>query len=230
MRLFLVLSPDSTIHGLSIVGADVAGDPGLGTVVEDVAATVTVGGDTLLRTEPDTARSTHGHCHTGGFAGPFSCIHLDFRPVPGETYTVTVTAADRPMATATTHVPGDFELLEAEADGFPPGTDGLSVRWTESEGAYRYLVGIRILGAECLRLSTCPDGWSATTTETTLDTIVPADRLPSDEDARWFVDVHAMDRALYEYLTTGSGGEFFGVRPVSNVEGGYGVVGSWVRR
>jgi hypothetical protein len=44
------------------------------------------------------------------------------------------------------------------------------------------------------------------------------------------VDVYALDRALFEYLTTGASGDLFPVPPVQNIVGGHGAMGAWVRR
>jgi hypothetical protein len=142
-------------------------------------------------------------------------------------------------------VPGDFEVLDVRAEGTaPPGSEGLYVRWTESEGAYRYLVALRATippwcveyGERCLNGSTqvLPDrqGWFAVTQNTVLQTVVSGEAAEEIASGRgpWYVDVYAVSKPLYEYLTTGTSGRLFPVPPVQNVEGGYGAVGAWVVR
>jgi hypothetical protein len=182
-----------------------------------------------------------------GSGGQPRCLDFAFTPRYGDTYRFRVSARDRPTATATATVPGDFEVLEVSAKGDPPGTEGLEVRWTKSEGAYRYLVGLRAEtppwcgngqcgcntdGSYCRWVHPDRQGWFAVTTDTVLSTVVSgkgAEEI-ADGEGPWYVEVYAVDKAIYEYLTTGTSGDLFPVPPVQNVEGGYGAVGAWVRR
>lgn len=164
-----------------------------------------------------------------GTANPSACFEFDLQPEHGSRYRVRVSAEGRPTAEAETLIPGDFQILDVDATGSPPGTTGLRVRWTPSSGSYRYIVAIRSERVECYDVKGCLDGWYADTDATELYATVPAEKLRAGRGP-WWVDVYAMDRALYEYLTTGSGGDLFAIPPVQNVEGGYGVIGAWVRR
>lgn len=158
------------------------------------------------------------------------CLDFRFAPRPGTTYRVSVSAEGFPDAAATVAVPGDFRLLAATARGALPGTDGLEVSWTPSTGAYRYLVTVRAAVApECVRIRSCDQRWFAVTSDTTVQTRVPADKLEGGSGP-WSVEVYALDRALFEYLTTGASGDLFPVPPVQNVVGGHGAMGAWVRR
>lgn len=164
-----------------------------------------------------------------GIANPVTCFAFQLRPVHGREYRVRVSAEGRPTAEAATMTPGDFQIVEVDANGAPPGTKGLSVRWTPSEGAFRYIVAIRSLDVTCYHVKGCLDGWYEETATTELRATVPAEKLDAGSGP-WFVDVYALDRALFEYLTTGSGGDMFAIPPVENVVGGHGVIGSWVKR
>lgn len=162
------------------------------------------------------------------------CPALDISPDYGASYRLIITAAGRPTASAEGVIPGDFEIVSVSAGGDPPGTEGLEVNWTRSEGSWRYVVGIRPDSIEgCFSTDPitpgCARTWFAATEDTFLRTKVPRSGLKG-AIGRFYVDVFAIERALYEHLTTGAGGEYFSVPPVQNVRDGYGVVGSWVMR
>ncbi|MFW6202058.1 MAG: DUF4249 family protein [Gemmatimonadota bacterium] len=235
MAVLLVLDPAYTVQPLWIETADVAGDPIGDLAIDGVRVTVVTDRRTVLRAEPDTSASS-STC-TARYAGVSfnsraTCVALEFRPTAGETYTITVDAPERPTATATTRVPGDFRVLEADARGDPPGTDRLSMRWSPSDGAHGYFVAFRPDSVSCAGgriFESCFSEWYATTVRPEIETAV-SDAAFERALKPWTLDVYALDRALYEYLTSGTGGELFAVPPVSNVEGGYGVVGSWIRR
>lgn len=159
-----------------------------------------------------------------------SCVDLSFAVTKGETYRISVSAEEEPTATASFTVPRDFALTRVQAEGSPPGTGGLQVEWTPSAGAYRYLVAVRPQGApQCVKDGGCQRTWFEATTGTSVRTTVPAGELDGSEGP-WFVDVYAVDRPMYEYLTSGVAEDLFPVPPIQNVERGYGAVGSWVRR
>ncbi|MEJ2184450.1 MAG: DUF4249 family protein [Gemmatimonadota bacterium] len=167
-------------------------------------------------------------CYGGDFPAAATCMRFPGPIRYGATYSVTVSADSFPTATASANVPGDFKILDHEANGSPPGTAGLSVSWTPSAGAYRYLVTLRAESTpECYPY--CWNGWSAIAESTSFTGSVPAAAL-SKGLGPWLLDVYALDRHLYEYLSSGTGGPLFSVAPTSNVQNGYGVVGAWVRR
>ncbi|HEY0035512.1 MAG TPA: DUF4249 family protein, partial [Longimicrobium sp.] len=158
------------------------------------------------------------------------CLDFRFTPRPGASYRVSVSADGFAAASGTVLVPGDFVVKAVEVRGALPGTEGLEAAWSASAGAYRYVVTVRPTTApECVRIRSCDKRWFAVTSDTTLSTTVPADELSGGEGP-WSVDVYALDRALYEYLTTGASGDLFPVAPVQNVQGGHGAVGAWLRR
>lgn len=170
-------------------------------------------------------------------AAPPRCLTFPATPHHGERYRVTIAAPGWTPATGTTRVPGEFEIRSAVARGDPPGTRGIEIHWTRSQGVYRYLVGLRAAvppwdcGFDCYAP---PDrqGWFEATTDTTLKTTITgaaAEEL-TGTTGPWYVDVYAVDRAAYDFLMTGTTGELFSVPPIQNVEGGYGAIGSWVRR
>lgn len=161
------------------------------------------------------------------------CPVLEATPKYGMSYRLIISAAGRPTASAEGVVPGDFEIVSALARGDPPGTEWLEVHWTRSEGAWRYIVGIRpdtIRG--CSRtdlIRECARTWYAATQDTVLRTRVPSSALEG-AIGPFFLEIFAIERGLYEHLTTGAAGDYFSVPPVQNVQGGYGAVGAWVMR
>lgn len=229
LRVFLILDPDAASQPLLVQPTtpgqlleDLRGEVSR----NDAAVAAAVGqnddGNEFL---PCAAR--YGSLDSEAFP---RCLAFQFAPEPEAVYRVRVEAAGRPPASATVSVPGDFELREVSADGDPPGTTGLEVRWTPSAGAYRYLVALRAeTEPRCVRIQDCDQGWFAVTQDTALRASVPAEELAGG-GGPWFVDVYAMDRAVYEYLTTGTSGDVFPVPPVQNVNGGYGAMGAWVVR
>lgn len=235
LMLFGILDPDSASQPIMVGTSANAGTGGASRTdpLEGVFAEVFAGDTRLLRVEPDTTFPPDplDPCFDRYGRRIWQlCLHLDFRPVAGRTYTIRVSAKDRATVTATVHVPGGFDIVDVSAAGHPPGTERLSARWTRSEAVHRYFVALRASDNDCeLNGYGCPGGWYAVTTDTMIETVVPRRELRHGSGT-WFVDIYALDRALHEYLTTGTGGEFFSVPPTSNVEGGYGVVGSWLRR
>jgi len=225
LSIFLVLDPDSLVQPLLAYPTNSAD------VIQGLSGTVHSGGALVASGSMAALPSACTERYwTSGSAGLPRCVPFQFSPRPGATYRVSVSGEGYPAAAATATVPGEFQVREVVARGTPPGTEELRVSWTPSKGAYRYVVALRPQTApRCVRIRACTQGWYAATTDTVLQTRVPASELQGGEGA-WFVDVYAMDRAVYEYLTTGSSGNLFPVPPVQNVEGGYGAVGAWVRR
>lgn len=239
MILFMAMDPDEPYQAL-LVWAATPGDtlPGL-------EAEVRGGGGELLATarspEPWTNDSLRP-CQRryGGLAGPtrHHCLPLTFDADPGAVYHIAVRAEGYAPASATVPIPGGFDIIGAQADGEPPGREGLQAAWSASEGAFRYMVGLRAdVPPWCALNETgdlcgvAPDrqGWLTILADTVLDTTVDTEELEGGEGP-WYFEVYATDEPLHGFLTTGHAGDLFPVPPKQNVEGGYGAVGSWVRR
>lgn len=151
---------------------------------------------------------------------------------PGRRYQVTVSAPGRPSASAETTVPADFSIADLDARGAPPGSDGLDARWTPSQGAFRYILTVRATPDCVTRAPMCEtfgEPWTEVTAETRITTVVPAVTLPPERTLGIETSVYAVNRDLFDYLTTGVGGPFT-VVPKQNVRGGHGALGAWVRR
>lgn len=230
LRLFLIVDPDQPTQPLLVKHADDA------RTLSDVRVEIsTADGRTVSSrvVPPERPEWERLPCHerygtiTGGREP--RCLNLDFAVRKGESYRLSVMAEGVPTAVARFTVPGGFSLTSVEARGAPPGTQGLDAAWTASPGAYRFVVAVRPTTlAACVTIRSCERRWFAVTTATTLSTAVPEGELAGSAGP-YFVDVYAMDRALYEYLTSGVSQEMFPVPPVQNVEGGRGAVGAWVR-
>ena len=158
----------------------------------------------------------------------YECFTTDRALEPGVEYAVQARADGYPAVTGTTVTPGPFRIHGYVAGGDPPGTDSLFVSWSPSEGAFRYLVAIHAPGADCVAVTGCT-GWLVPSRDTLYSGAVPLALYPRS-DGPAYLAVYALDKALYEYLMTGTEGSLFAVPQVQNVEGGYGVVGSWIRR
>jgi hypothetical protein len=229
IRLFMVLDPDSSRQALLLESLDPGG------VYDDLRAELYADGTLVsegeIQKEPgaphlDSTEPCGQRYGTLGTDGAFACIVFEVFAEPGRTYDLVVSARDRPTARARTTVPGAFAITSIELDGEPPGSDRFDVRWNPSPHAYGYFVFLRSATVDCPDARGCPDGWLETTRDTTVSGAIPASLL--DGGAGTLV-VLALDRSLYQYLTTGTGGHFFSVPPVQNVEGGYGALGSWMR-
>ena len=158
------------------------------------------------------------------------CLTLPFTPEYGASYDVRVSASERPDASATTTVPGDFRIVSHKVSGSPPGTGGLNVTWTRSSGVFRYVVAIRGEKSDnCAHPTGCFKRWFATTTDTTLAATI-SDEYFERAGGPWHLDVYAMNKDVFTHLMTGAAGTFFPVAPAQNVSGGFGAVGAWVRR
>lgn len=229
MIVMLALDPDSSVQPLVVTTAEVGGrlaglraDVYRGNVVVASAQAATPAPEGEL--SPCAARYL-----VFLQSAEIRCLALDFTPEFGTTYRLVVSADGRPQASAVATVPGDFDLLEVEADGEPPGTGRLLASWTESDGRYRYVVGLR--SEEICNQIGCESrpAWHAVTEATEISTTVPEDEIEGGLGP-WHLDVYAVDQALYQFLTTGTGGDLFSVPFIHNIEGGYGIFGAWVRR
>lgn len=171
---------------------------------------------------------TSSECpYFGSYAAPSTCVVFEVNAAAWESYSLLASADGHTPVTGAATVPGAFEITSYVAEGGPPGTGGLAVEWTPSPGAYRYLVAVR-----AARTPGCfpdCDGWMAITAEPRFSGIVPREALAPGQGP-WFLDVYALDRPLHNYLVSGTPGDLFSVPPASNVQGGHGVVGAWVRR
>jgi hypothetical protein len=236
MTMFVVLDPDRATQPTLIKPASPDG------ILRQLGGTVHAGGSpaaALAPTDDPEGNSFHPcAARYGGLTGVSypRCLDFALRPQFGATYRVTAQADGYPAAWGEATVPGDFRLVSVHAPGGSPGTDGLEVTWTRSAGAYRYVVALRSEGfVKCLHRSRdCAEEYRAgdfmlVTTDTSVSTVVPEEAVARGKGG-WVLDVYAMERNVFEYLTTGTGAEPFPVPPVQNVSGGYGSVGAWVRR
>lgn len=229
MVVILALDPDASVQPLVVTTAEVGGR------LEGLGVDVYRGDVVVASVQPARPASDDeldpcvDHYGVLMYSGEIRCVALDFTPDFGATYRLVVSADGRPTASAVATVPGDFDLLEVEADGQPPGTEGLLAAWTGSDGRYRYVVGLR--SEEICDQIDCKSrpAWYAVTEATEISTTVPRDEIEGGFGP-WHLDVYAVEEALYQYLTTGTGGDLFSVPVVQNIEGGYGVLGAWVRR
>ena len=164
---------------------------------------------------------------------PKYCYVFPLRPAAEATYEVVLRADGRPTVRGRTTVPAGFAVHDVSARGDPPGTAGLDLAWGPSAGAHRYAVMLRSLNGDVdhnVSFDYPYHGWYRATADTAISWVVPGDSIDPKLTAPWVLDVYALDRALYEHITSGSQDDLFPVPPASNVEGGFGVVGSWVRR
>ncbi|HEX8363494.1 MAG TPA: DUF4249 family protein [Longimicrobium sp.] len=237
MTFFMVLDPDAATQPLLVRPASAHGR------IDGLAGRVVRGSQVVAALAPSDDEGGNGFYPCAGRYGGLSgyayprCLDFAFRPEPGATYTVEAAAQDYPSASGTTTVPGDFRIVSATATGTPPGTAGLQVTWTRSAGVFRYVVALRSQGlVDCLHQSSAcaeaykPEDWLYVTTDTSLSTVVPAEGVAHGQPGEWILDVYAMERGVFEYLTTGSVVQPYPIPPVQNVNGGYGAVGAWVRR
>lgn len=232
MSIMLVLDPDAAEQPM-VVLPPVPRD----SVVEPVAEMIDDFGNTISTAGPGEFRWCTARYSYVSVGGPYRCLTLSARPDFGSVYHFRVNARGRREARATTTVPGDFRVVSAEASGDPPGTEGFVATWTRSPGSYRYMVSIRGENHPRCVIIGCEDGigggynygWFLVTRDTTASGTVPQGVL-YDGQPPWRVEVYAVDRALYEILVSGTDSDLFPVPPLQNVEGGYGVVGSGVRR
>lgn len=237
LNLFAVLSPEWTLSGRSygtsqhVFVSPLSSDG----VVTRPSVTVHEDGELLLDTGPIEWVEDESHPCIARYGtiratgSQIRCLELAFEPRYGARYRIRVAAEGRPTVTATTRVPGDFRILEADAAGDPPGSDRLQVRWTRSSGAYRYLVALRpeSMGRSCGE--DCRRPGFRVTTDTVMNTVYSAEELDG-ASGPWTVEIYAVDQALYAFLTTGLDDDLFPVPPTQNVDGGYGAVGAWVLR
>jgi hypothetical protein len=222
-NVFGIFNADSTRHSVYVV-ARKAGDS-LQAVQSEVYDSE---GKLISRSMEQTAGCISEYGSYGSIKARCE-LHV-FKPEPGRSYELRVSATDRPEVRGEFQVPGEFEIREMETSRSPPGAFDLRMSWSPSAGAHRYLVSVRpAIQPLCGSTYGCEEKWSVDTTDTSIVTSVPVS-VTTHGSGPWYVDVHAVERRLFEYLTTGHPGEIFTVLPVSSVTGGTGAIGSWMRR
>lgn len=231
MRLFMIVDPDEASQPLLVKPADEGG------TLTNLRVEVRTGaGDfvpvTVLPPEFEGFELQPCIRRYGAIVGGNvpQCLDLEFQVDKGQSYQVRVFADEHPTASARFTVPGAFSIEHVNAGGSSSMPRELNVRWTPSANAYRYLVAIRpAVAPECVERGGCQRNWFAVTTATEVRTAVPEGELEGS-GGPFFVDVYSVDRAIYQYLTSGVAENMFPVPPVQNVENGRGAVGAWVRQ
>lgn len=222
MALDPALSDDSTDAGQSLsVSTAVVPDTtleGLQAVLSNIDGSAVQG-----------QRTTRDCVYTADFASTLECFRFPGALVAGQQYQIEVSADGYPTAVGQAVVLGDFEIIDHVATGTPPGAVELHVSWTASSSAYRYMVAISTDSLPRCYSSPCKTGWVAVTASTSFSGTIPAGAV-SEGEGPWTLGVYAVDKPLYDYLVSGTPGDLFSVPPVGNVQGGYGVMGAWVRR
>ena len=239
MAVFMIMEPLQLIQPLEIQET-----PGL---TNTAAEMVVQSGDSLVASvtavpppmfsgaASSTCANRHG-LHGGSSLDSLSwttqCVPVGFDARYGVAYRVTVTREGRRTAAGSTVVPGDFEIVEGEISGDPPGR--VTATWTRSAGAYRYLVALAGIeprpgdfGGACHQPSCVR--WFVVTQ----DTAIVADidpRFVEHTRPPYSVRVWAVSRELFEGIMTGATSGFFPIPPTQNVSGGMGTIGAWVRR
>ena len=225
--VFAVLDPDSALHPLVVESAE-ARRQLTGTVARLYRADE--GSQGVAWTLVDTTaqlldQETCEPRYRNIGSSPPKCLALEAMLEPGTTYRVEVSSQDRATARGETKVVGPFTVDSAAlSDGGESPT--LTATWTPSQVAETYLVSMRrynkpLLGGE--------RGWFTDVAATSISIRVPEGVL--DNALRPLtLDVVALDPHLWAYMTSGSGGEGLTIPPLQNVDGGFGVVGSYTFR
>jgi hypothetical protein len=238
MAVLMIMEPQHAIQPLEIQETPGLPNTAVEIVVESgdslVASTTAVPGTILLQPHAPCV-DRHGR-HFASLLDSLSwisqCVPVGFEPRYGAAYHITVSREGRRTATASTVVPGDFDIVEYEIAGEP--ARHVSATWTRSAGAYRYLVALGGIetnanesGASC-RQPSCVR-WFAVTQDTTIATAIDA-RFVENTSAPYAIKVWALSRELFDGMMTGATSGFFPVPPAQNVFGGMGTIGAWVRR
>lgn len=174
--------------------------------------------------------STFSLSERSGKPGYYYIPSNEFRAKAGETYQLEVEAGEYQAAALTT-VPGPFEITFVSADTIEYAQVPLNVQWTESEGAYGYIVRV-------------------TSLDTTAQIIERRFRDEEEEapersgygvvdqnfaDMPWFgfsyyglheLAVFAADRNFYEFAKTARQSSATLEQPIYNIEGALGIFGS----
>ena len=242
--VFAVLDADSARQVIEVAGADHFARPYLSELRVTIHSRNTAPGEPewTLIAEWDSARAAgagvsmtdYEQCrrHHDGWAekslGDINwsgdgryCMTPEAQLEVGATYRVQATADGRLPASGVTTVVGDFAVEVAALSG-DRGSYALSAGWTPSTEAHRYFVAVRRRYRSCMN---CVETWYADVDEPGFAGKVP-DLAVDSAGPDPMLDVVAMDRHLYTYLTTGNRGNLHEVHPVQNVRNGYGVVGA----
>lgn len=156
------------------------------------------------------------------------CLTFDAALDAGQEYSLRATADGYPAAEGSAAIPGDFQITSYSSSGAPPGSAELWAEWTPSAGAHRYMVAIRSANnPRCHAVTGC--GWWVATEDSRFEGVVPGVAY-REGDGPWYLDIYAVERNLWQHLSSGTPGGLFSVPPASNVVGGFGVIGAWVRR
>lgn len=228
--LFIVESPDSiqplllmpATPGLALAGLEVEVRGDAGALVATTMLSTDLGDDELR-----PCQRRYGAVIS---VGTPRCAVLDWAPDPGGVYRVEITVPDLPTARGEVAVPAEYGLLSLEADYDRSNVRHIDMGWSESAGAYRYHAMIQPATLPtCFMQNACRNkGWIHVTERMHVDEDIPGEAL---EGARgpWTVTVLAVSEPLHRALTSGASEGLFPVAPASNVEGGHGVMGAWVR-
>jgi len=237
LGVFLILDPDSSTQ--AIVVRQQGGRP-----LIDLHAFIRTGGVLAAQSDspaPDSATSYSREIepclrrYGGDWLGwTLRCVSVPFTPAYGATYSMEVTSLNRPTVAGTTTVPGAFAIVSHHVSGPMPGDVMLDATWTSSPGVYRYVVAVRggidtRGGPSCYPNVGCYSLWHVVTQDTTITARVGATTFEGSSSPFELV-VYAMNRAVFEYMMTGSTSDFFPVPPAQNATGGHGAIGAWVQR
>lgn len=219
----MVLDPDLSPQALVLESLDPGG------TFEDLRAELrTTGGEAEVGRVQDGFEPCAQRYGSLGTDAAFACVVFETAVEPGQSYELIVSSLDRPTARAQTSVPESFSIVSLSLEGEPPGTNGVDAHWHRNPSAYGYFAFLRAESTSCVDVRGCSDGWFITTKDTAVTSTISHEALEEGEGP-WTFEVLGLDRGLYEYLTSGTGNDLFSVPPVENVEGGHGVLGSWVR-
>lgn len=174
-----------------------------------------------------TATEPRESCAWDGLVGFHTLNHVFFcldpgGPLdPGAAYMVEALAEGYRTARGHTLAVGDFNV-ETAVLIHTGASARLDASWTGSVAAHRYFVSLR---KRRPRDGKDPKAWYAEVDGTSVTTMVP-DSAFDDLLVPLTLDVAALSKELHAYLTSGTGGSFFSVPPVQNIENGFGFVGS----
>ncbi|HEX7048592.1 MAG TPA: DUF4249 family protein [Longimicrobiales bacterium] len=225
--LFVVESPDS-IQPMLLMRATPG--PPLTAAVEVRDDADRLVATATLPAEFDTDELRPCQQRYGPVIGFARCAVLAWTPEPGGSYHVVVTAPDLPTARAEVAVPAAYHLLSLHAEYDRSAVRHIDIEWSASAGAYRYYAMIQPSEPPtCFRQNECRNqGWLRVTEGTHIAEDIP-DGTFADARGPWTLSVLAVSEPLHRAMNSGSGEGLFPVPPASNVEGGYGVMGAWVR-
>ena len=227
--VFAALDPDLTIHPLLVLPAE-----GRRHLTETVARLYRAdeGSQGVAWTLVDTtaqirnSRDSVGVCgRRYSLDGSPQCLALEAVLEPGSTYRVEVSSEGRATARGEARVVGPF-AVESAVLSETGESSMLTASWTPSQLADTYLVSVRRYN---VRMIGGEQGWFTNVAATSITTEVPEGAIAKALQPLT-LDVVAVDPHLWAYMNTGTGGEGYSIPPVQNVDGGFGVVGSYTFR